>query len=300
MGLALAYGDLRTDPVLLATLWDVKDPLGAFEELARRYDFVLPAARRLQDEVRDTLRADLLDAYRRDSVRDMNRRAADLFAARLGEIRSRWPTLDGQLAHDAASAAVLSLLWHTFWIDNQDGLDLLMDLLPVLAVTGPATADAAAAMSGHFVPALDTAQKRDLDEITQIWPSGAFAVAMVGRDDFVYDPKRQVRVTPAGLNLLGQETSREPLLGSAADRQAAVLILTAQVDIKARRESEALPALRAAAALTNSGRLRRTIWIEAGIVARRHASPGHSTIAAAADAALLADEMISAGIADPA
>jgi hypothetical protein len=300
LGLALAYGDLRTDPALLAALWDVNDPLAAFEDLARRYDFVLPGTRRLQDEVRDTLRADLLDAYRRNSVRHMNRRAADLFVARLAEIRSRWPVLDDQLAHDAASTAVLSLLWHTLWIDNQDGLDLLMNLLPVLAVTAPATGDAAAAMSGHFVPVLDAAQKRDLDEITQIWPSGAFAVAMVGSDGFVYDPKRQVRVTPAGLSLLGQRTPREPLLGTAADRQAAVLLLKAQLEITERRESEALPALRAAAALTSSGRLRRTIWIYAGLIVRRPASAGQSTKAAAADAAQLADEMISAGIADPA
>jgi hypothetical protein len=158
-----------------------------------------------------------------------------------GKSAGRWAALDDQLAHGTASAAVLSLLWHTLWIDNQDSLDLLTDLLPVLAVTRLATADAAAAISGHFAPVLDATQKRDLDQITQIWPSGAYAAAMVGSHDFVYDPKRQVRVTPAGLNLLGQETPREPLLGTAADRQAAVLILTAQLESRKGENPKPFP-----------------------------------------------------------
>lgn len=45
LGLALAIGDLRGDPDLLAALCNVEDPLAALRDLARRHDFVLPVSR---------------------------------------------------------------------------------------------------------------------------------------------------------------------------------------------------------------------------------------------------------------
>jgi hypothetical protein len=108
LGLALAFGDLRTDPDLLAALWDVPDPLTAFRDLARRHDFVLPLSRRLHDDVRDTLRTDLLDPYRRAGVRDINQRALGLYSARLTQMRGRWPALDDQLGSSGFTAALLA------------------------------------------------------------------------------------------------------------------------------------------------------------------------------------------------
>src|ERR1022692_2466452 len=78
---------LSKDPGLLAALWDIPDPMTAFADLARRHDFVLPLSRRLHDDVRDTLRADLLDPWRRPGVREMSQRALDLYRARLSEMR---------------------------------------------------------------------------------------------------------------------------------------------------------------------------------------------------------------------
>jgi hypothetical protein len=67
LGLALAFGDLRNDPYLLCALWNVPaaEILPAFQDLARRHDFVLPVSRRLHDDVRNTLLFDLLDKFRR-------------------------------------------------------------------------------------------------------------------------------------------------------------------------------------------------------------------------------------------
>jgi len=119
-----AGGDLSKDPGLLAALWDIPDPMTAFADLARRHDFVLPLSRRLHDEVRDTLRADLLDPWRRPGVRGISQRALDLSRARLAEMRRSRPALDDQLADDGFTAALLAALWHTAWAANQDGLIL--------------------------------------------------------------------------------------------------------------------------------------------------------------------------------
>ena len=116
-----------------------EDPLAAFRDLARRHDFVLPVSRRLHDDVRDTLRTDLLDPYRRARTRQINQRALALFDARLGQMRRRWPTLDEQLGHTGFTTALLAALWHTLWADNRAGLDLFIRVLPVLALADPPT-----------------------------------------------------------------------------------------------------------------------------------------------------------------
>jgi hypothetical protein len=171
LGLALAAGDLSTDPGLLAALWDVPDPMAAFAELAHRHDFVLPLSRRLHDDVRDTLRADLLDPWRRPSVRAISQRALNLYRARLAEMRVSRPTLDHQLADGEFMAAVLAALWHTAWVDDQAGLELFIQILPVLAAAGPDSAQAAADIFGFFADTLSEGQRRVLNLLTQIRPA---------------------------------------------------------------------------------------------------------------------------------
>ena len=116
--------------------------------------------------VRDTLRTDLLDPWRRTRARDMNERALALFRTRLGEMRARWPTLDEQLTHARFTTAVLAVLWHSLWADNQVGLDLFIDVLPVLAVADRPTADAAAVIANQFAGTFDDDQRHDLDLLT--------------------------------------------------------------------------------------------------------------------------------------
>lgn len=165
-----AGGDLSKDPGLLAALWDIPDPMTAFADLARRHDFVLALSRRLHDEVRDTLRADLLDPWRRPGVRDISQRALDLHQARLAEMRRSRAALDDQLADDGFTAALLAALWHTAWAANQDGLILFLQILPVLAVADPDTAQAAADTISFFAGTLTDGQRHDLDLLTKIRP----------------------------------------------------------------------------------------------------------------------------------
>jgi hypothetical protein len=260
LGLALAFGDLRSDPDLLAALWKVEDPLAAFRDLARRHDFVLPVSRCLHDDVRDTLRTDLLDPYRRARARQINQRALALFDARLGQMRRRLPTLDEQLGHTGFITTLLAALWHTLWADNQAGLDLFIRVLPVLALADPPTADAAAAMMEQFAATFDQDQRHALDLLTQIGPGERL-------DDFLEAffgvgprPARRVKITLPGLALHppGPATD-DPLIGEPGDRQAAVMALRALLLLQAGDKAAVAATLRTAVDQTTSDLLHGAI-----------------------------------------
>jgi len=175
LGLALVFGNLRKDPEMLAALWNIEpgQAQAAFEDLARRHDFVLLTSHRLHDDVRDALHGDLLDPFRRARAKQLNERALALFSARLEHMRRRWPTLDEQLAHAAFTTSLLAALWHALWADNQVGLDRFICLLPVLAVVDPPTADTAAAIIAYFSVTFDQDQRHDLDLLThtEVFPA---------------------------------------------------------------------------------------------------------------------------------
>jgi tetratricopeptide (TPR) repeat protein len=277
LGLALAFGGVRRDPELLAALWNVPDPLIAFQDLARRHDFVLPVSRRLHDDVRDTLRTDLLDPFRRVRARTINQRATDLFSTRLQRIRSRRPTLDEQLDSIDFKTALLAWLWHTIWIDNQVGLDLFIDILPVLAVADPATADTATAIMDRFADTFDDIQRRDLDLFTSNAPASALDELLSSRENTLA-PARRVKLTVDGL-AMQRPTGRDMAytsIGELADRQSAVLILQAELQAQNRVEkAEAIAKLRAAATLTSSTRLRQAIGSRAADIASELVWAGH-------------------------
>ena len=295
LSLALAFGDLSSDPELLAALWNTDGDLpAAFRDLARRHDFVLPVSRRLHDDVRDTLRTDLLDPWQRESVRQINQRALAVFDARLTDKRRRWPTLDEQLDHTGFTTALLAALWYALWADNQAGLDLFTGVLPVLAAADPPTSDAAAAMMEQFAGTFDQDQQRDLDLLTQIRPSSPW---LSGGRGATARAARQVKITLAGLALHppGSATA-DTLIGEPGDRRVAVMILRA--GLRAGENDEAAVAtLRTAAAQTSSTRFHQAIGSQAQAIASRliWAGPGDTSVLTATGlaAAKIATEMLT-------
>jgi tetratricopeptide (TPR) repeat protein len=268
LALVLAFGDLRRDPDLLAALWDTEDPLAAFQDLARRHDFVLPVSWRLHDDVRDTLRTDLLEPGRRLRARPINERALAWYRARLAELRTRWSTLDEQLVHTGYTTTLLGMLWHALWVSNQEGLDLFVQILPVLAAADPDTADAAAGMVDQFVGIFDHDQRHDLDLLTQAGTRPFLFHGERGREIREL-AERRVKVTLPGLALHPpSQPADEPLIGEPGEREVAVQILRA--DLQAGDDDEAAVAtLRRAAALTHSTRLQGAIGSHARDFARR-------------------------------
>lgn len=270
IGLALAFGDLRTDPELLAVLWAVPDPLGEYQDLARRHDFVLPTSRRLHDDVRDILRADLLDPWRRARVREISQRALGLYGTRLAYVRSRWPTLDQQLEHRGFITALLALLWHTFWLDNQVGLDLFNEILPVLAIADSAIADAAAVIVKQFAGTFDQDQRRDLDMLTNLQIGFLRGWSPDHRKVPVMDEKHRMGIFPANLPMRPTDPNQcDWLIGEPGDREVAIMILHACLQAADYEDRAAIATLRTAAAQTASTRLRYAIGSQAHNIANR-------------------------------
>ena len=298
LALALAYGNVRDDPDLLAALWDTSDPLATFQDLARRHDFVLPGSRRLHDDVRDTLRTDLLDPYRRLRARPVNERALNLFTTRLADMGGRWPGLDDQLGHAEFTTALLGALWHATWISNQDGLDLLTAILPILAAAAPRTADAAAAIVGQFTGTYTPDQERHLDQLTQRRPS------LFDFDDLPDDfrPRRRrtatrrARITMDGLAAHPTSSAEdEPPLGQQGDHRAAIHILRARLQVTDHHDAAAVASLQTAAADTTSILLRQAIGTQALDIADRFIWPDSRGMAVHSEIGLAAAK-IAAGM----
>lgn len=271
LGLALVFGDLRKDPELLAALRNIEPGQAqvAFEDLARRHDFVLLTSHRLHDDVRDTLRSDLLDPFRRARAKQINERALTLFSVRLAHMRRRWPTLDEQLAHATFTASLLAVMWHTLWVDNQAGLDQFICILPVLAVADPPTADAAAAMIAQLSVTFDQDQQYDLDLLTQSEPETSFDDLLLGRGT-ASRTARSVKITVPGLDLHppGLDAS-DCLIGEPDDRPVAVMILQAGLHAREQHDDAAVTALLIAGVRATSTRLREAVGAQAHAIAAR-------------------------------
>lgn len=178
LALALGFRDAGNDHDYLSKLWETDQPLDVFHELAQRHDFVLPVSRRLHDDVQVAIRSDLLDPLRRERVRQVNQRALEIFKERLAKMRLRLPALDDQVANEEFKTTLLAALWHAFWIDNQSGLDLLIDILPVLAVVSPGAGNAAAAVADKFIGTFDADQRNTISLFTAA-PEAAGADVLV-------------------------------------------------------------------------------------------------------------------------
>jgi hypothetical protein len=281
LSLALVSGDLRSDPELLTALWNVPDPLMAFLDLARRHDFVLPLSRRLHDDVRDAVRTDLLDPYRRVRAQSGNQRALDLFTTRLKKMRERWPTLDEQLGHSQYTTTLLACLWHTLWLDNQAGLDLFIDILPVLTAVDRPTANAAMSVIKTFVGTFDDDQSRELAMFTE----------MIEWSLFLRPAHDTKPILPWGALQRSSRRRTDYWVGDPTDHRVALLTL----QVADHDDEEAVAMLRTAAGLTKSVRLRREIGSQAQRIASQviRVAPGSSAVYAPAGliASLLGTEI---------
>jgi len=292
LGLALAFADLRNDPAMLAALWNVDDPLAAFQDLARRHDFVLPASRRLHDDVRDTLRTDLLDPYRRSRARQINQRALDLLYTRIEQMRSRWRTLDEQLAHPGFTTAILATLWHTLWADDKVGLDLFTQIIPVLAVADRSTAGAAANLIEQFTSTFSQDQKNDLDLLTK---SGSVGIELRPGEDWRskieahLGQRRRVKITLAGLALKPSGLAEaSPLIGERSDRDVALMILRASLQAIDLDDMGPVETLKIANSVTSSDRYRSAIIGQIAAITSLRTWTGPAGTAAPSDVGLAA------------
>jgi len=146
-------GRAGPDPSALAVLWDVRVQAVAARlgSLAERHDLLIGGDRRLHPEVRKSFLLFLLDPIERLAVRDMNVRAAALYRARAAS--AGHSTVDAQMADQGWRIAVIALLWHTFWVDLDNGLQMLDGLFAAAVVADKDFAAALLRVATFFAPA---------------------------------------------------------------------------------------------------------------------------------------------------
>jgi tetratricopeptide (TPR) repeat protein len=159
-GLALVlYPD---DADLIAALWATDHVVETFELLAQRHDFVLTGQFRLHDTVHSFLLRYLLDPFHRRGVRPLNQRAVALLEQRLGTHHRHLPTLEQRMKNDRWIADLLALVWHRFWVDDQDGWATLLAAFPAAIAYNPGVGRALLDLAARFVPAAAADGRRRL------------------------------------------------------------------------------------------------------------------------------------------
>ncbi|MEU8301471.1 tetratricopeptide repeat protein, partial [Micromonospora sp. NPDC048909] len=174
-GLALIGNDTdRNDAQLLASLWNVDRAAvdARREALARRHDYVQSRDKRLHQDVRAAIRLYLLDPVRRGRVADLNRRVVDLLRQRLTDLACTGAV--DQLADDGWCRTTSQLVWHTFWLDPEEGLKLLAHVLPAAQVLRPPFAATLLNTSETFEPFLPEEQRRVLATMRVLAPASPF------------------------------------------------------------------------------------------------------------------------------
>jgi Tfp pilus assembly protein PilF len=212
-GLALLYAD-RADPDVLGALWNEARPAGEIlDDLVRRHDFVLTSTKRLHQEVRDTVRDYLLDSVRRSEVRAANRRAAEVIRARLDAVPIAG--VEDLLGSEAWRADVLALLWHRFWISNDEGIALLSELLPAAVLLRPSFAHDVVAVAQFFLATFSAEHASLLRGYVTMLSFGSFIDSWLARR----------RTSPSTLRSAGP-FARLRDSASSEDRDSALAYLT--------------------------------------------------------------------------
>ncbi len=171
-GLALRES-IADDPELLGALWQVdpQEVAATKSRLIERHDLVLGGEPLLHQVVRDAIRLFMLNPDQRVRVRAANERAQQVLRERLAGLSAA--TVEAQLDSDTWCSAAGALLWHTLWLDNQEGLGLLAHLLPAALLLRPAFGRQLLTIAEHFSPA-SPPEFRLVAELRVLAPASAF------------------------------------------------------------------------------------------------------------------------------
>ncbi len=123
--LALAH---RPDPGLLAAMLDTETLERDLSDLRRRHSFVFVEEMQLHEAVAAFLHEYLVAPVRRASreVRRAQERAVKHLVAHQGACQAALPTLEERVADERWTTAVLGLVHHNFWLDEEDGWGVLL------------------------------------------------------------------------------------------------------------------------------------------------------------------------------
>jgi Flp pilus assembly protein TadD len=193
----LATGSVDADA--LAALWDVEasEVPAVLDGLAARHDFVLSGRRRLHQEVREAILLFLLDPLERPAVREQSRRGIEYYRACANA--EDHETAEAPVGSQRWRAAVAALLWHTFWVDPSEGLQMLRQLFGCLVIFDTYFTETLVQVAAFFVPVCPVEGQRLISGLQQL--------SVLGRQA---DPSPVVRDVITGLI----DSPADPLLAA--------------------------------------------------------------------------------------
>lgn len=126
--LALAY---RSNLDLIGAMFQSEDLEYDLSDLERRHSFVFVGEMKLHDAVTAFLREYLLQEVRRKSkiVRGINERAVAYLQDRQVTREKTTPTIEALVADEQWTAALLGLVHHSFWLNEDNGWTILLPTL---------------------------------------------------------------------------------------------------------------------------------------------------------------------------
>lgn len=262
-GLALLYAD-RADAEMIRELWgiDSSEVGQTLDDLAVRYEFVLTGRRRLHQEVRDTFRRYLLDSMRREEQRPANERAAALALQRTTARGKGLGTIE-RLASEDWRSSVATFIWHSFWVGNRTGLDLLCEVFPAAVVLDRAFAHELVGLASFFSDSFSREQRSLLRGLASLLSFGSFVDGWLAKRRLAFH--RGERLGSAreeasdldrrlALQEVGASNGGALLMPQDSDREVLVALLRAKSSTRTEPE-QALAALQTAAEFVNDGPL---------------------------------------------
>jgi tetratricopeptide (TPR) repeat protein len=157
------------------------------------------------------------------------------------------------------------------WLDNQAGLDLFVEMLPVLMVARFGLAYAAVTVVDDFVGGVGDGQRPHVNMVTAVGERRVLGGTSRGhRLDVGEIMRRAAEIGMGGLAVLDRDALlTNQVVGGPEDRRAAVHFLRAQSQAMNHNDDSAVAELRIAATTTESSRLRRAVGAAAQATARR-------------------------------
>ncbi|HEX7136139.1 MAG TPA: hypothetical protein VF228_26395, partial [Iamia sp.] len=249
-GLALSRS-VETDPDVLGALWDIPpgEVAATQERLARRHDFVLDRSGHLHAEVRRAIRLFLLDPANRVTVRDANRRAAEVLRARAA--RLGLTSIGDQMESDSWRTTVARLVWHTLWADEVDGMRLLGTVFLAAQPLRPSFGHALLHILDEAASALTDETRTTSAGLHLLFPSSTFVFRIADRLQALDDAPRAARTRSieGARDLMRRSADRpDPVLASDVDLHSLVGLLEGGLheDLAALTLDERLRALETA------------------------------------------------------
>lgn len=171
-GVALAH---RPDPDLLAAILASENLESDLSDLERRYSFVFADEMKLHDVVQHFLREYLMQEVRRRSpeVRAIHERATAYLQAQREAREARAVTLEARVTDERWTVAVLGLVHHGFWLDEEQGWAALLPALLSGLVYDPSFAHALVETAEPFAVLWTERGKRQLKTLQSGMPWSA-------------------------------------------------------------------------------------------------------------------------------